>query len=97
MTTDKSSLRAKLEHRAGLGMAVETITGTQCKMARAALDMDIRELSERTGISTSTIWRFETGRKVNKATASALQFFFENNFIEFTLKEDGRRGVMIRV
>lgn len=38
------------------------ITPAQCRMARAALQIGVRELAEISGVSAMTITRFETGK-----------------------------------
>jgi len=41
---------------------IAVITPSQCRMARAALQIGVRDLAEASGISAITITRFETGK-----------------------------------
>ena len=68
------------------------ITGDQLRMARAALKMTIREVSELTGIDKSTIVRTEAGGKAYYQTISTLQALFEKAGIEFLDPVEGVRG-----
>ena len=68
------------------------ITGDQLRMARAALKMTIREVSELTGIDKSTIVRTEAGGKAYYQTISTLQALFEKAGIEFLDPIEGVRG-----
>jgi transcriptional regulator with XRE-family HTH domain len=53
-------------------------------MARAALFWSVRELSERSGVSTTTITRFENDQTVPiKATLIVLRKTFEEAGVEF--------------
>ena len=70
------------------------ITAEQCRMARAALNVDIRELSKATDLSPATIWRLERGDNVHRATAQIVQSFFEERGVEFS--EAGDR-VCVRI
>ncbi|MAZ02533.1 MAG: hypothetical protein CMN56_05285 [Sneathiella sp.] len=47
------------------------ITSQQCRMARAALNITVRDLAEATGLSAMTITRFENGK--NKGSPDTLQ------------------------
>lgn len=71
------------------------ITPEQCRMARAALQMTVRQLSERTGVSTSFISRFENDRLPRETeTLQRLRSAFEARGIEFILDE--ALGVQLR-
>jgi transcriptional regulator with XRE-family HTH domain len=60
------------------------ITPASCRMARAALNWGIREVAKRTGISQTTVNRFEKGlAKTNAATRATIQRVFERAGIEF--------------
>ena len=60
------------------------ITDMQCRMARAALNIDIRDLSKATDLSPATIWRLERGDNVHRTTARIVQNFFEARGAEFS-------------
>jgi len=72
--------------------ASPTMTSVQCRMARAALGWDLKELEGHSQVAIATINRFEKGLKdSHRATMSAIQTVFEANGIEFFA--DGRAGV----
>ena len=60
------------------------MTPTQCRMARAAARIGIRELASEAGVATATVTRFE-GEKggVQHSTALALQLALEKHGITF--------------
>ena len=61
------------------------LAGSQCRMARAALFWSVRELARRSGVSTTTITRFENEQTVPiKATLTVLKQTFEAGGAEFT-------------
>ena len=65
------------------------LTPTQCKMARAALGWNMKELAEKSGVSAGTIDRFENGRATRPIPANlrSLLQAFEAAGVKFT--EDG--------
>ena len=64
-------------------------------MARAALQMTLRQLSERTGVSASLISRFEHDRLPQQPeTLSRLRIAFEARGVEFV--RDDVLGVHLR-
>ena len=66
-------------------MQLININVAQCRMARAGLGWDMRELAERAGVSPNTINRFENGRNVPiPATLKAIQQAFEAAGVRFT-------------
>ena len=61
----------------------------QLRMARAALQLGVRELAELAGVSFTTVHRFETGKSgLQHATALALTKALEGQGIQFL--EDGQ-------
>ena len=56
----------------------------QCKMARAALDLGVRELAAAAQVSPDTIARFERGEPLKPRTVEAIQHAFEAAGVEFT-------------
>ena len=64
---------------------------TQCRMARAALDLGVRELAELAGLSPDTVSRFERGELPRGKTVELLRAAFESRGIEFT--NGGQPGV----
>ena len=60
------------------------ITPLQARLARAALNLSLRELAETTGLSPNTINRFELGRgAVHAANLWRLQDVFEQRGVVF--------------
>jgi transcriptional regulator with XRE-family HTH domain len=56
----------------------------QCKMARAALGLGVRELAALAKVSVDTIARFERGDELKERTVEALQRVLETAGVEFT-------------
>jgi transcriptional regulator with XRE-family HTH domain len=63
------------------------MTGQQCRMARAALNMGVRELAK---VATGTITRLEAGEELKPRTVEAIHAALEKKGIEF-IGEDGVR------
>jgi transcriptional regulator with XRE-family HTH domain len=56
----------------------------QCRMARAALGLGVRELAAAAKVSIDTVARFERGDELNDRTIDALQRALEAAGVEFT-------------
>ena len=56
----------------------------QCQMARAALDLGIRELARSAKVSIDTITRFERGDPLKERTVEAIKRALEAAGVEFT-------------
>jgi transcriptional regulator with XRE-family HTH domain len=56
----------------------------QCRMARAALGLGIRELAAAAKVSADTVARFERGDELKERTTDALQRALEAAGVEFT-------------
>jgi transcriptional regulator with XRE-family HTH domain len=56
----------------------------QCRMARAALGLGVRELAQAAKVSIDTIARFERGDELKERTIDALQRALEAAGVEFT-------------
>jgi transcriptional regulator with XRE-family HTH domain len=59
-------------------------TPVQCRMARAALGLGIRELARAAKVSIDTVTRFERGDPLKERTIEAMQRTLEAAGIEFT-------------
>jgi transcriptional regulator with XRE-family HTH domain len=68
----------------------------QCKMARAALGLGVRELADLSKVSTDTIVRFERGEDLRTRTIEALQAALEAAGVEFIPENGGGAGVRLR-
>jgi transcriptional regulator with XRE-family HTH domain len=74
------------------------IYGVQIRMARAALNWSVRELAEKSGVSTSTIKRMESEDQVTLRTSvniRAVKTTFEAAGIEFIGAPDDRPGIRL--
>jgi transcriptional regulator with XRE-family HTH domain len=60
------------------------ILPVQCRMARAALGLGVRELAAAAKVSIDTIARFERGDELKERTIDALQRTLEAAGVEFT-------------
>lgn len=60
------------------------ITPVQCKMARAALGLGVRELAQAAKVSPDTIARFERGEELRERTIDAVRVALEAGGVEFT-------------
>jgi|ERR1019366_7333098 transcriptional regulator with XRE-family HTH domain len=56
----------------------------QCRMARAALGLGVRELAAAAKVSIDTVARFERGDELKERTIEALQRALEAAGVEFT-------------
>jgi transcriptional regulator with XRE-family HTH domain len=65
-------------------------------MARAALEMEIRELAERAKVAPGTIVRLERGEALKERTLDAIRTAFEAAGIEFIAENGGGPGVRLR-
>ena len=64
------------------------LTAAHCRMARAALAWGMKDLAERSGVSATTIDRFENGRAAPiPANLKALRQAFEAAGIEFSNRD----------
>jgi transcriptional regulator with XRE-family HTH domain len=76
---------------------VETLSPSQCRMARAALEWTATDLAEKSGVGVTTISRFESGLTApNRSTLAALQRALEDVGIEFIPENGGGVGVRLR-
>src|SRR5262249_61240718 len=66
----------------------------QCRMARAALGLGVRELAAAAKVSIDTVARFERGDELKERTVEALQRALEAAGVEFT--NGDQPGVRIR-
>lgn len=68
----------------------------QCKMARAATGLGVRELADLTKVSADTIVRFEKGEILKERTIDAIRRALEAAGIEFIPENGGGAGVRLR-
>ena len=68
---------------------------SQCRMARAALQIGIRDLAELAKVAPSTIARFEAGEELKERTIEALRAALEKAGVEFIAENGGGAGVRL--
>ena len=73
-----------------------TITAAQCRMARAALQIGVRELAEAAQVSPTTITRLERGEALFARTLEAVRAALEAAGVEFIPENGGGPGVRLR-
>jgi len=56
----------------------------QCKMARVALDLGVRDLAKLAKVAPATVSRFEAGEELKPRTIEAIQRALESAGVEFT-------------
>ena len=66
----------------------------QCRMARAALQLGVRETAERASVSTNTITRLERGEALHPRTLAAIRTALEAAGVTFTNGDEP--GVKLR-
>ena len=72
------------------------LTASHCRMARAALELGVRELASAASVSTNTISRLERGESLNARTLAAIRAAFEAAGVEFIEENGGGPGVRLR-
>ena len=68
----------------------------QCKMARVALGMGIRDLAEAAKVSPDTIARLERGEPLKERTVDAIRSCLEAAGVAFISENGGGVGVRLR-
>ena len=68
----------------------------QCRMARAALGMGVRELAATAKVSVDTVARFERGEELKERTIDSLQRALEAAGINLIDENGGGPGVRLR-
>lgn len=68
----------------------------QCKMARAATGLGVRELADVAKVSADTVVRLERGEVLKPRTVDAIQTALEAAGVEFIEENGGGPGVRLR-
>lgn len=68
----------------------------QCKMARVALGLGVRELAELAKVSPDTIARLERGDRLRERTIDDVRGALEAAGVEFIPENGGGPGVRLR-
>ncbi len=73
------------------------LTGTQVRMARAAVGWGVRELAEKANINPNTVSRIENGGDALASTLDRIQAALEDAGVIFIDRnEDGGPGVRLK-
>ncbi len=67
----------------------------QCRMARTALTLGVKELAQLADVSTNTISRFEAGEELKPRTVAAIRAALEKAGVEFIEENGGGPGVRL--
>lgn len=68
----------------------------QCKMARVALDLGVRELADLAKVAPATVSRLEAGESLKERTVDAIRAALEAAGVEFIPQNGGGPGVRLR-
>lgn len=72
------------------------MTGAQCRMARAALQLGVRDLAELSKVSPGTIVRLEAGDELKERTVDAVRSALEAAGVIFIAENGAGPGVRLR-
>ena len=72
------------------------LSPVQCKMARAALGLGVRELAEAADVSVNTVTRLERGEKLLPRTMAAVLVALEAGGVQFIDTDGTWLGVMVK-
>lgn len=67
----------------------------QCKMARVAVGLGVRELAEKADVSPNTISRLERGEDLKKSTVDSIRLTLEAFGVAFIPENGGGAGVRL--
>nr|WP_206605818.1 helix-turn-helix transcriptional regulator [Rhodoblastus sphagnicola] len=73
------------------------MNAAQCRMARAALQIGVRELAEAAKVSPSTVARLEAGEELKPRTVDAIRAALEATGVEFIPENGGGAGVRLKI
>ena len=72
------------------------MTAEQCRMARAALNLGVRELAAAASVSPTTVTRLERGEALYPRTIAAIRAALEAAGVEFIAENGGGPGVRLK-
>lgn len=72
------------------------MNATQCKMARAATGLGLRELADMAGVSPNTVSRLERGEELKPATVETIRTALEQAGVVFIEENGGGAGVRLK-
>jgi DNA-binding XRE family transcriptional regulator len=82
--------------QAGDPFADMVLSPSHCRMARAALQIGIRDLAKLAKVSPNTISRLERGEALNRSTLEAIQRAFTKAGVELIPENGGGAGVRLQ-
>jgi len=68
----------------------------QCRMARAATGLGVRELAKLAGVSPDTVARLERGETIRPNTIAAIRAALEAAGVQFLEPDNGGPGVRLK-
>ncbi len=68
----------------------------QCKMARVAVGLGVRDLAAKAGVAQATVSRLERGEDLKPATVASIRAALESEGVEFIDENGGGAGVRIK-
>lgn len=72
------------------------MNATQCKMARAATGLGLRELADMAGVSPNTVSRLERGEELKPATVQIIRTALEQAGVVFLPENGNGPGVALK-
>lgn len=69
----------------------------QCKMARVALGLGVRDLAKLAMVAPATVSRLEAGEELKPRTIGDIQSALENAGVEFIPENGGGAGVRLKL
>ena len=72
------------------------MNATQCRMARAALGLGVRELAALADVAQATVSRLERGEELKPATVETIRTALESAGVVFIEENGGGAGVRLR-
>ena len=72
------------------------MNATQCKMARAATGLGVRDLAKLADVSPDTVARLERGENLKQATVDSIRAALESAGVEFIPENGGGAGVRLK-
>ncbi|WP_421702103.1 helix-turn-helix domain-containing protein [Aliiroseovarius sp.] len=72
------------------------MNATQCKMARAALGLGVRDLAKLANVAQATVSRLERGEELKETTLENIRTALENAGVEFIAENGGGAGVRMK-
>ncbi|MDP2051539.1 MAG: helix-turn-helix transcriptional regulator [Cypionkella sp.] len=72
------------------------MNAAQCKMARAATGLGVRDLAKLADVSPDTVARLERGEDLKQATVDSIRTALESAGVEFIPENGGGAGVRLK-